>query len=173
MAKYLIDSTDIEIEEVSGTQNLKFNFASGNSLETQIGDLSNLTTPVTTSIVDSINSIIISGSNANGSYIKFSDGTMICYNTQTFNAIDCSYSWGSIYTNNNDKRNFNNFPETFISAPTVTFKMETGSADAWLFSASTEGGATTTFPGGWQIARATTSSSINVTLSYIAIGKWE
>ena len=29
MAKYLIDSTDIEIEEVSGTENLKFNLASG------------------------------------------------------------------------------------------------------------------------------------------------
>ena len=28
MAKYLIDSTDIEIEEVSGTENLKFNLAS-------------------------------------------------------------------------------------------------------------------------------------------------
>ena len=33
MAKYLINSTDIEIEEVSGTQNLKFNFASGNSMQ--------------------------------------------------------------------------------------------------------------------------------------------
>ena len=47
MAKYLIDSTDIEIEEVSGTQNLKFNFASGNSLETQLNNLSNYSTTET------------------------------------------------------------------------------------------------------------------------------
>ncbi len=44
MAKYLIDSADIEIEEVSGTQNLKFNFKSGNTLETKINNLSNYST---------------------------------------------------------------------------------------------------------------------------------
>lgn len=47
MAKYLIDSTDIEIEEVSGTENLKFNLASGNSLETQLNNLSNYSTTET------------------------------------------------------------------------------------------------------------------------------
>lgn len=57
MAKYLIDSTDIEIEEVSGTQNLKFNLASGNNLQTQIGDLSNLTTTDQTDLVSAINEV--------------------------------------------------------------------------------------------------------------------
>lgn len=47
MAKYLTDSTDIEIEEVSGTQNIKMNFASGNSLETQLNNLSNYSTTET------------------------------------------------------------------------------------------------------------------------------
>jgi CO dehydrogenase/acetyl-CoA synthase epsilon subunit len=57
MAKYLIDSTDIEIEEVSGTENLKFNLASGNSVQTQIGDLSNLTTTDQTDLVSAINEV--------------------------------------------------------------------------------------------------------------------
>ena len=47
MAKYLVDSSDIEIEEVSGTQNLKFNFKSGNTLETKINNLSNYSTTET------------------------------------------------------------------------------------------------------------------------------
>lgn len=47
MAKYLIDSTDIEIEEVAGTENLKFNFANGNNLETQLNNLSNYSTTET------------------------------------------------------------------------------------------------------------------------------
>lgn len=57
MAKYLIDSTDIEIEEVSGTENLKFNLASGNSTEQMIGDLSNLTTTNKSNAVNAINEI--------------------------------------------------------------------------------------------------------------------
>ena len=44
MAKYLVDSSDIEIEEVSGTENIRFNFVSGNSLETKINNLSNYST---------------------------------------------------------------------------------------------------------------------------------
>lgn len=57
MAKYLIDSTDIEIEEVSGTENLKFNLASGNSVEQMIGDLSNLSTTSKSNIVNAINEV--------------------------------------------------------------------------------------------------------------------
>lgn len=57
MAKYLIDSTDIEIEEVSGTENLKFNFASGNSVEQMIGDLSNLSTTSKSNVVNAINEV--------------------------------------------------------------------------------------------------------------------
>lgn len=57
MAKYLIDSTDIEIEEVSGTENLKFNLASGNSTEQMIGDLSDLTTTSKSNVVNSINEV--------------------------------------------------------------------------------------------------------------------
>ena len=57
MAKYLIDSTDIEIEEVSGTENLKFNLASGNSTEQLIGNLSNLNTTSKSNVVNAINEV--------------------------------------------------------------------------------------------------------------------
>ena len=57
MAKYLVDSTDIEIEEVSGTENLKFNLASGNSVKQMIGDLSNLNTTSKSNIVNAINEV--------------------------------------------------------------------------------------------------------------------
>lgn len=57
MAKYLTDSTDIEIEEVSGTENLRFNLASGNAVEQMIGDLSNLTTTDQTNVVNAINEV--------------------------------------------------------------------------------------------------------------------
>ena len=87
MAKYLQNSTDIEIEEVTGTENIKFNFANNNSIDTKIGDLTNLETPIKTSVVDSINSalptilfnnanntslnVTLSDSSANYSYLEF------------------------------------------------------------------------------------------------------
>ena len=57
MAKYLTDSTDIEIEEVSGTESIKFNLASGNSTEQMIGDLSNLNTTNKTNLVNALNEV--------------------------------------------------------------------------------------------------------------------
>lgn len=51
MAKYLIDSTDIEIENVSGTDNLKFNFANGNSIMSNF-QLVNATGTASGNIVD-------------------------------------------------------------------------------------------------------------------------
>lgn len=57
MAKYLINSTDVEIEEVSGTENLKFNLAPGNSVEQMIGDLSNLNTTSKSNVVNAINEV--------------------------------------------------------------------------------------------------------------------
>ena len=51
MAKYMQDSTDIQINEISGTDNINFSFKSGNSLSqeinninTKIGNLDNLET---------------------------------------------------------------------------------------------------------------------------------
>jgi hypothetical protein len=65
MAKYLTDSTDIEIEEVSGTENLKFNLADGNSVEQMIGDLSNLSTTNKSNIVNALNEVNTNLNNLN------------------------------------------------------------------------------------------------------------
>lgn len=61
MAKYLQNSSDIEIEEVTGTENIKFNFANNNSIDTKIGNLSNLQTSDKTNVVSAINDCIDSG----------------------------------------------------------------------------------------------------------------
>ena len=75
MAKYLIDSTDIEIEEVSETENLKLNLASGNSVEQMIGDLSDLTTTSKSNVVNSINEV--NGNVGNLSNLNTTDKTNI------------------------------------------------------------------------------------------------
>lgn len=54
-----------------------------------------------------------SGSNDNGNWIKFADGTMICCLKQTLN-IACTGSWGDLYEGGSVSILF---PETFTSPP--------------------------------------------------------
>lgn len=57
MAKYMQDSTDIQINEISGTDNINFSFKSGNSIDTKIGDLTQLNTTDKSSMVNAINEV--------------------------------------------------------------------------------------------------------------------
>jgi hypothetical protein len=161
MAKYLINSTDIEIEEVSGTENLKFNLAPGNSLESQIsnlssniGDLSNLTTPITNNLVGAINSIVERGTNTNGTYIKLADGTLMCY----------AYIQTGTHT----------YPQSFINSPLVIVTPVDGNTSTMHMCQIT----TTTS----QITTISYYNNINtnnwvndpdVFVNYLAIGRWK
>lgn len=56
--------------------------------------------------------IVESGSNANGNYTKFSDGTMICHMTH-----------GYSLTAGTPEEKTGNFPSTFLSAPTCSISI--------------------------------------------------
>lgn len=101
--------------------------------------------------VDSSGNVIdgpwkISGGNANGSYIKFDDGTMECrivaYSTGIKNP-----TW--------------TYPAPFISSPTVAFLPSGWNASWWLSTRNTSS------------AQFDTSGSGSVTLDGIAIGRWK
>lgn len=92
-------------------------------VDTRVGPLASLLTTIKTSIVDAINSlkgevnehkaesaskhIHSSGSNANGRYIKFDDGTMICTKSVTItgditdNTFNNTQTWASTFIDNN------------------------------------------------------------------------
>lgn len=57
MAKYMQDSTDIQINEISGTDNINFSFKRGNSIDTKIGDLTQLNTTNKSNLVGAINEV--------------------------------------------------------------------------------------------------------------------
>ena len=137
----------------------------------QASDLNEIKSVVNNNATE-LSSIVESGSNAYGSWVKYSDGTMICWNKQQFNSVRCNTLWGSVYSNSGDQRAFDVFPQTFYSAPTVTLAPVKTNGDFWLCSyGATE--PTTTQPPGWQISRGTSNASMNITLSYIAIGRWK
>lgn len=119
MAKYMQDSNDIQINDVSGTDNINFSFKNGNSIDTKIGDLTDLETPTTDNLVGAINSIVESGSNANGNYVKFADGTMICRRTTNLGSVDINKAWGNFYESTNAYE-VGNFPQPFIETPEIS-----------------------------------------------------
>lgn len=174
MAKYMQDSTDIQINEISGTDNINFSFKSGNSLSqeinninTKIGNLDNLETPTTNNLVGAINSIVESGSNTNGDYIKYSDGTMICIKKITFTNVVINAVWGSVYETASTL-DFGDYAQEFIEIPNVAVTLAEGSTCfCETFTERTKKAIGNTFL--WKPA---VESGGNMTFDIIAIGKW-
>ena len=135
----------------------------------KVGELSDLTTPTTSSIVGAINSVVSSGSNTNGNYVKYADGTMICYGEKSGSA-----TWGDYWSfckrspdNQNDAISLT-FPQTFTSTPTVQL---TGNQDGSIFAAIVLTTSATTLK--VVLFKPTNNQSTNYKFSWLAIGKWK
>ena len=104
-----------------------------------------------------------SGSNANGRYIKFDDGTQICWNTVSFPATFTA--WGSIFLFNYDTKI--TFPSAFISSPSLNATNSGGYA-AMIARASRDATGITQL----SLVRGTISDQTYV-IDYVAIGRWK
>ena len=83
----------------------------------------------TTNTKDYIDSVVESGSNANGNYIKYADGTMICTKTIEFSVATSEWqAWGTCYET--ALKDCGVWAMNFISSPVVS-ATQTGGA-AWL-----------------------------------------
>lgn len=114
-----------------------------------------------------IDGVVESGSNTNGNWVKFSDGTMICWHaiTVTNQAINTSYTSGH-YTGNRTLT----FPQTFIDVPVpLLSKFRWGTSASWVpFANCTE--STIQIYAMDTVSRATGTS---VYISYAVIGRWK
>ena len=126
-------------------------------------------------INNTINSIIESGSNENGNWIKYSDGTMICTATKLFENVSVTNSWGSLYET--PELLLGNFPQPFISTPEgincimITNSNSSGKGSGGFVEYIVQ--TTDTSWGKTAIAKPTSSVAANIGLSLIAIGKWK
>ena len=126
-------------------------------------------------INDAINSIIESGSNANGNWIKYNDGTMICTATKLFENVSVTNSWGNLYET--EELTLGNFPQPFISTPEgincimITNSNSSGKGSGGFVEYIVQ--TTNTSWGKTAIAKPASSVAANIGLSLIAIGKWK
>ena len=119
--------------------------------------------------IDELAGIVSSGSNANGTWIKFADGTLIC--TKTINGAVMEPTdwteWGSLYYFSTSG---GLWAETFYSAPSVS--ASNISADAAFMVGSIKDVSTTGLSS-ITIVRPTAPSVLSFGISIIAVGRWK
>ena len=111
-----------------------------------------------------VNGIIESGSNANGNYIKYADGTMICTKKVEFSNIAITNTWGSFYESTS--LDIGSYAVPFISTPAISLTS--------LYPNFVEKFGDTSATGWGHIyACKPRSATENVAVDCIAIGKWK
>ena len=124
-------------------------------------------------ITNYVNSVVESGSNANGNYIKYMDGTMICCQRKSVSTAVATAE-GNLFKSADIQ--LDNFPVEFYSVPTVNF---TFTNNTWTLlgigRGSTDSSTTTTNPGKVFIYRSSSTGTGFVTLyiNVISIGRWK
>lgn len=115
-----------------------------------------------------INNIIESGSNANGNWIKYSDGTMICTARKQITTTRNTSYGNVLYVS--PKINAFAYPQSFTTINSVTLNAEAQDNSVWLLTADL--GTITQTPT-FYIAGVTSAGSNIYYISYTTIGKWK
>ena len=115
-------------------------------------------------IKDLVDNIIESGSNANGSYIKFDDGTMTCMMSGTITLLNMVQTSNGLWRFQGDNIPY---PATFVELPWWQMKLQ-ASEEINVANRST---ATTYFNPMLYLISDRSNVSINYTC--IAIGRWK
>lgn len=116
-----------------------------------------------------INGVVESGSNDNGNWIKFADGTMICYGNKNLSPITVDVAWGSMYESAN-KYDFGSFPQEFKVVHSLSIMQKDGPT-VWL---ETLGNTTSNIELGkaW-LCSPVIRTNVECVFSYTAVGKWK
>ncbi len=110
--------------------------------------------------------IIEKGSNANGRYVKFADGTQICVQEDT-TATQITTAEGSVYRTASESWTY---PAAFLSAATTTL---TGIAKDAVYSWFGSGGASSTNSIGYYSIMRGGSLGAVVLVGLLAVGRWK
>lgn len=116
--------------------------------------------------------IVESGSNENGSWVKFSDGTMECRNSVKITSVDITTSCASFYRSA-EITPFGNFPQTFINIPDVTYSYDGNDSASGLRWLGKSNKVTTSNVGAFYILSPWSGTTPNCNISYIAKGNWK
>lgn len=141
------------------------------NLNTMQDNVENGINDVQANLENKINGIIESGSNENGSYIKYADGTMICYKT-VVGTIDISTAWGNLYTS--EALNLGLWPVSFISRPSIMINTQNQTGTQFMLGGSTVASVgSASDAGSTSLIRPSTRTGVAYQLDVIGIGRWK
>lgn len=115
-----------------------------------------------------LSKVVEKGSNTNGKWIKFEDGTMICCKLITGQHVYMTDNWGPIYRSTTTVDG-GDMPQTFTELYYSSISISSNDYDAWIIR-QTE--STTSKFGKIHLACAI-SYDAYVALNCIAIGRWK
>ena len=118
-----------------------------------------------TTLQTNLENKIIDSSGTN--YIKYTDGTMICFMSYTTNT-NINNTWGNLYISS--QITLNNYPVAFTTAPIVNLTVQ-GSEGAMIMNG--DQGTYARPPKVYLVRGASLSSSTNFYINITAIGKWK
>ena len=122
------------------------------------------------SVADAIDekAVIESGSNSNGYYVKYSDGTMICTKTVSTSVLQSNWnSWGSLYES--DAKVLGDFAVEFYAVPVVNLTIVGNASFIERLNTVSKTGM-----GNVVLVRPTIPSATqNFDIQVIAIGRWK
>lgn len=108
----------------------------------------------------------VSGSNGNGHYTKFADGTLIMHGRKTQLAVPLTVAQGTLYRNTSTAMGIS-YPITFVDTNyTVTFSLNT------FLSMVSLNPYTKTTTGTNIIATSSISQTVDVPFEWQAVGRW-
>ena len=110
------------------------------------------------------NPVVESGSNSNGTWVKWMDGTMICIKYINFGEQNITQVWGNMYESK--RLNLGNYAQPFISRPKISIQ-------CLDFSFTEFAGDATATSFGTCFAVRPVSSTRNISFDCIAIGRWK
>ena len=111
--------------------------------------------------------IVESGSNENGTYVKFTDGTMICRATKRITGITTAVSSGGNVPISANQEGLT-FPAIFIEKPEVS--MSACRHSAWIGYGWTP---STTATADFVVYTNVPVSDFYIDIQYVAVGKWK
>ena len=115
---------------------------------------------------DYMNHIVERGSNENGNWTKWDDGTMICDLIREY-SFTATTAWGAVYESG--YINLGNLPQTFIEAP-IAVASCVGGTSVWLeaFTPTVDSLGST-----WFMRPIAQASASKTKIAFIVKGRWK
>jgi len=120
-------------------------------------------------IEKAIDGVVESGSNENGSWTKWEDGTMICTKKVDLENVVFNRAWGALYEHEN-ALDLGNFAQPFIDIPEGITATCVSATVALIQNVK---GTTNSHAGEVWLCRPNAYTSTKITISITAKGKWK